>query len=87
MKLCTAEEARKISDKKQTEKLEEARNRIIEMIQKAVNNGNYDVSFYYRIEPKIAEELEELGYQVDIVESASECGTIISWKRIEREEK
>lgn len=83
MELITAAEARKISDEKQTEKLEQARNRVIEIIQIAVNNGDYDVTLNYHIRDEIKKELEQLGYKVECDTYISDNVTIISWEEEE----
>ena len=78
--LMPASEARRISDEKQSEKLEQARNRVIEIIQRAVNNGDYDVTLNYHIRDEIKKELEQLGYKVKRDTYTYDNVTVISWE-------
>jgi hypothetical protein len=58
----SAEEARTIADSKLSKELELLRVHISELIQKATANGEYKVTCYKNIPPKLGGVLQELGY-------------------------
>ena len=84
MQLITAEEARTMSDKKQAEKLEQDCMEIRNLIQKAINIGEYDITLYYSLRKEIVDELKRLGYVVECASYMNESVTRISWKGEEK---
>ena len=80
VKLIPANKARIMSDKKQVEKLEVEYNTITDLIQKAINDGDYEVTLYYLLRKAITDELERLGYVVRYTTYRNESITTISWK-------
>ena len=64
IQIMSASEAKKLSNEKQTMRLAEAREKVRNEIQKAVNAGDYDVTLSYHLRDEIKKELEQLGYKV-----------------------
>ena len=81
IQIMSASEAKKLSDEKQTMRLEEAREKVRNEIQKAVNAGDYDVALNYHIRDEIKKELEQLGYKVKRDTYIYDNVTIISWEK------
>ncbi len=74
-----AKEARERASKVKQDFLSKEYNTIIEIIELAVNNGEYQTYYYKSISSALKDKLEEMGYKITIIDERMETLVTIQW--------
>jgi len=74
-----AKEARERASKVKQDFLSKEYNTIIEIIELAVNNGEYQTYYYQSISSALKDKLEDMGYKITIIDERMETLVTIQW--------
>ena len=74
-----AKEARERASKVKQDMITKEYQSILEIIEIAVNNGEYQTYYYKSISSALKDKLEEMGYKITIVDERMETLVTIQW--------